>query len=98
MLWRKPPRLSAVFASNHRLRGSAAAESVQLVAIQVAEISSVETFEALARRPLVLAAQCQHLLVDGVDLGARVDVQRHHRAVADRGGLAVEVPRHADTK
>src|SRR4051812_15675898 len=71
------------------------AERDQLVAVEIAEVATVET--AVAARPrctFVLRTELHRLRVDFLDRVGGADVQRDHYAVADRGLVAVVRLRH----
>src|SRR5947207_15683699 len=78
-------------------RGSAHAESVQLVAVEVAEVRDVEIPETDSGAAFILAAELQRFVVQLVHFVARVDDDRDHRAVAARRCFAVVRLDHADT-
>lgn len=74
------------------LLGSAVAEHVELVAVEIAEIAGIEAVTALsaqADRSFVDATEFERLLVDALDLVAGVDRDADHHAVADRGRTAI---------
>jgi hypothetical protein len=56
-------------------RTLAMAEDVQLVAIQVAKVTGVETFAACADRAFILAAEFERPGMNAIDLLVRVDHQ-----------------------
>src|SRR5690349_17548758 len=68
----------------------AGAEGAELVAVKIADIREVPAWAAYARGAFVGSAERQGLGVEGVDLGALVEAEGHHGAVAGSGGLLVE--------
>ncbi|AAK22971.1 hypothetical protein CC_0987 [Caulobacter vibrioides CB15] len=75
-------------------------ERAQLVAVEVAEIGGVEglgtVIAAHAWGAFALGAQADGLLVKRIDLGALVDHQGDHRAVAEGGRFAIVGLAHAE--
>src|SRR5260221_6788302 len=65
-------------------------KEVELIAIEVAEITGVETPAARARCAFVGAPELQGLAMHRIDPGGAVHLQRHHDAVPDRRRLLVE--------
>src|SRR6478736_6420331 len=86
---RPPPSLTV---------GSRPAEGVELVAVGIAEIGRVKAAAAPARRAFVAAAVGERDGVKAVHLRRVLGLERNHRAVADRGGVAVERPGHRDAR
>src|SRR5260221_594944 len=69
---------------------SARVIETEFVAVQVAEISGVETLAARTCCPFIRAAELESPAMHRIDLGCAVHLQGHHDAVPDRRGLLVE--------
>src|SRR5450631_2501999 len=73
-------------------------EKIEFVAIEIAEVSGIESLAARPGRALIRTAELQRLAMQTVDLGRAVDGKRHHHAVADGSRLLVERFRHAESR